>query len=85
MVKNLPANAEDIRDVGLIPGSRRVSEESMAAHCSIVTWRILWTEKPGVLQFMGSQRVGHSLVIKQQQMYIVYCSKLLQLVVSESL
>ena len=47
VVRKLPANAEDIRDVGLIPGSRRVSEESMAAHCSIVAWRILWTEKPG--------------------------------------
>ena len=27
-------------------------------HCSIVAWRIPWTEEPGRLQFMGSQRIG---------------------------
>ena len=31
----------------------------MAAHSSILAWRIPWTEEPGGLQFMGSQRVGH--------------------------
>ena len=31
----------------------------MATHSSIFAWKIPWTEKPGVLQFMGSQRVGH--------------------------
>ena len=35
-------------------------EEGMAAHSSIYAWRILWTEEPGGLQFMGLQRVGHS-------------------------
>ena len=34
-------------------------EEEMAAHSSILAWRIPWTEEPGGLQFMGSQRVGH--------------------------
>ena len=34
-------------------------EEGMATHCSIVAPRILWTEEPGGLQSMGSQRVGH--------------------------
>ena len=33
-------------------------EEGMAAHSGILAWRILWTEEPGGLQFMGSQRVG---------------------------
>ena len=33
-------------------------EEGMATHSSILAWRILWTEKPGGLQAMGSQRVG---------------------------
>ena len=32
-------------------------EESMAAHPSILAWRIPWTEEPGGLQAMGSQRV----------------------------
>ena len=34
-------------------------EEGMATHSSILAWRIPWTEKPGGLQSMGSQRVGH--------------------------
>ena len=34
-------------------------EEEMATHCSILAWRILWTEKPGALQSMGSQRGTH--------------------------
>ena len=34
-------------------------EEEMAPHSSILAWRIPWTEEPGVLQSMGSQRIGH--------------------------
>ena len=34
-------------------------EEEMTAHSSILAWRIPWTEEPGGLQSMGSQRVGH--------------------------
>ena len=33
-------------------------EKGMATHSSILAWRIPWTEEPGGLQFMGSQRVG---------------------------
>ena len=33
-------------------------EEEMAIHSSILAWRIPWTDKPGGLQSMGSQRVG---------------------------
>ena len=36
-------------------------EESMATHSSILTWEIPWTEEPGGLQSMESQRVGHDL------------------------
>ena len=36
-------------------------EEGMATHSSILTWRIPWTEEPGGLQSMGSQRVGYIL------------------------
>ena len=36
-----------------------ILEKGMATHSSILVWRILWTEKPGGLQSMGSQRVGH--------------------------
>ena len=37
----------------------------MATHSSILTWEILWTEEPGELQSMGSQRVRHNLVTGQ--------------------
>ena len=36
----------------------------MATHSSILAWEIPWTEKPGGLQSLGSQRVGHDLVTK---------------------
>ena len=56
MVKNLPANAGDL---GLISGLERFSGEEMATYSSILAWKVPWTEKPGGLQFMGSQRVRH--------------------------
>ena len=34
-------------------------EEEMATHSSILAWRIPWTEEPGGLQFVGSQKVRH--------------------------
>ena len=39
----------------------------MAIHSSILAWKILWTEEPGGLQSIGSQRVRHDLATKQQQ------------------
>ena len=46
--KNLPANAGDVRDAGLIPGSGRDStEKGRATHSSVLAWRIPWTEEPG--------------------------------------
>ena len=64
MVKNSPAN---VGDVGLFPGREDPLEKEMATHSSILAWEIPWAEEPGGLQFMGSQRVGHDLVTKQQQ------------------
>ena len=49
MVKNLPANAGGIRDIGSIPGSERSPGEAMATHSSILAWRIPWAEEPGGL------------------------------------
>ena len=34
-------------------------EKEMATHSSILAWRIPWTEEPGGVQSIGSQRVGH--------------------------
>ena len=59
MVKSPPANAGDVRDGGLIPGSEEPLEEGMAVHSSILVWRIPWTEEPGGLQSIGLQRVRH--------------------------
>ena len=53
VVKNLPASAGDIRDVGSIPGQEDPLEKGMATHPSILAWRIPWTEEPGRLQSMG--------------------------------
>ena len=60
VVKNLPANIGDTRDVGLIPGLGRSSGGGRATCSSILAWRIPWTEEPGRLQSPGSQRVGHN-------------------------
>ena len=46
-------------DTGSIPGLGRSLEEGMATHSSILAWRIPWTEEPGGLQSIGSQRVRH--------------------------
>ena len=40
-------------------GQEDPMEKEMATHSSILTWRIPWTEKPGGLQSMGSQKDGH--------------------------
>ena len=57
MVKNLPAMRETwVRSLGW----EDPLEEGVATHSSILAWRIPWTEEAGLLQSMGSQRVGHS-------------------------
>ena len=66
-VKDPPANARRVRDSGLIPGFGDPLEEKTATHSSILAWKIPWTEKPGGLQSMRSQRVGHNLMTKQHK------------------
>ena len=56
IVKNLPAVQETwVWSLGLEDPLKK----GMATHFSILAWRIPWTEEPGGLQSMGSQRVGH--------------------------
>ena len=58
-VKNPPVDAGDEGDdKGLIPGQGRLEEE-IATHFSILAWKIQWTEEPGRLLSIGSQRVRH--------------------------
>ena len=40
-------------------GQEDLPEKEMATHSSTLAWKIPWTEEPGGLQSMGSQRVGH--------------------------
>ena len=56
MVENPPAMRETWVPS---PGRENSLEKVMATHSSILAWRIPWTEEPGRLQSMGSQRVGH--------------------------
>ena len=55
-VKNPPANAGD---TGLIPGWGRPPGGGNGNPLQILSWRIPWTQEPGGLQSIGSQRVGH--------------------------
>ena len=67
MVKNLPANAGDIRDMGCILGWEDPLEETMATHSSILAWRIPRTENPGGL--CGPQ--GHKELDTTEQLSTV--------------
>ena len=60
VVKNLPANAGDIRSMGSIPGGEDSLEEGMATHSNIFAWRIPWIEEPGGLQSTWFPTVGHN-------------------------
>ena len=55
MVKSLPAMWETwVQSLGW----EDLLEKEMATHSNILSWKIPWTEEPGSLQSMGSQRVG---------------------------
>ena len=57
MVKCLPIMQEtQVQSLG----QEDFLEKEMATHSSILAWKIPWTEEPGGLQSMGSQRVGHN-------------------------
>ena len=64
MVKNLPAKQETRFP---FRGQEDPLEKEMVAHSSILAWQIPWTEEPGRLPSIGSQRVGHDLATKKQQ------------------
>ena len=56
LVKSLPAMSEtQVRSLG----GEDPLEKEMAIYSGILAWRIPWTEEPGWLQSIGSQRVGH--------------------------
>ena len=56
LVKNMPAMQEtQVQSLG----GEDPLEKEMATHTSTLAWKILWTEEPGGLQSMGSQKVRH--------------------------
>ena len=64
VVKNPPTKQESrIRSLDW----EDLLEKEMATHYNILVWRVLWSEEPGGLQSMGSQRVGRDLAAKQKQ------------------
>ena len=77
MCKESTCNPRDAGDVGSIAGSVRSLEEGMAAHSSVLAWRIPWTEEPGGLQSMWSQTVKHDWSdlahMQFQHMVIIWC------------
>ena len=77
-IENPPANAGDIRDVDLIPGSgRSPGEREMATDSRILAWKISWTEEPGGIQSMGHKEwdvtEGLGTGRYTMQMYSVSC------------
>ena len=71
MVKNPPAMQETwIRSLGW----EDPLEKGVATHSSILAWRVPWTEEPGGLQRMGSQRVGHDGVTNMHTQHLgIHC------------
>ena len=59
VVKNPLASARDAKTWVRSLGWDDPLEEEMATHSSILAWKIPWTEETGMLEAMGSQRIGH--------------------------
>ena len=69
MVNNPPAMKETrVRSLG----QEDPLEKGMATRSSILAWRIPWTEEPGGLQSMGSQRVGHNWATELSLSQMIY-------------
>ena len=66
------------------PGQEDPLEKEMAIHSSILAWEAPWTEEPGRLQSIGSQRVGYDLATKQKQQYISMSYNLVHSKISET-
>ena len=72
VIKNLPANAGDARNMGLIPGSGRSPEEGMATHSSILAWRdraAWWATVDGVAKSQIQLSNLHFLFLSLRQLY----------------
>ena len=59
VVRNPPASTGDIRDAGLIPGLGRCPGEGHGSHCSLLAWRIPWTEEPDGTRHAHARALSH--------------------------
>ena len=78
VVKDSLANVEDTRDTSSFPGVGKILGVGNGNHYSILAWKIPWTEEPGRLYSMGSQRVWHEWVTSHSpkwnhMAYIYFC------------
>ena len=75
------ASAYNAGDLGSIPGSGRSPGEGNGNHSTILAWKIPWTEDPGRLQSMGSQRVGHDWAtsLSLSLWWLVWCCEAINL------
>ena len=74
VVKNLPANAGELRDACSIPGLGRIPGRGQASHSSILAWKTPWTKEAGELQSIGLQRVGHNWSnLAHARIYVCEC------------
>ena len=65
VVKTVPAHTRDPSSIPVLG-----LEKGTATHSSILAWRIPWTEEPGRIQSMGSQRVGHDGTDVHMQLFL---------------
>ena len=72
VVKNLPANVGDARDVGSIPESGRHPGVGNGTPLQILAWKIPLTEDPGGLLSMVLQRVGYNSAQKKRKIKYIY-------------
>ena len=77
-------STSNVGDPGWILGGEDPLEKEMAAHSSILAWRIPRTEEPGGPQFMGSQRIGQDQASKHTQFIVIMSYWLYCLCESES-
>ena len=70
-VKNLPAIQESQETWVPLLSQEDPLKKEMATYSSILTWRIPWTEEPGRLESLRSQRIGHDLATEQRNKYSI--------------
>ena len=72
VIKNLPKNPPAMQEMWARFLAREGPlEKEMATRFNSLAWEIPWTDEPGGIQYLGSQRVGHDLATKQQQTIVL--------------